>query len=181
MTTIKSCSHQAATELPAKSDGFAAVSRPDARVLVLGTLPGQASLARGEYYAHPRNQFWPIVCEVFGAPIDLPYQARLQLLLDQGIALWDVCATAHRPGSLDTSIEGASVITNDFGAFFASHSGIVRVCLNGQHASKLYQRLVLKTLSEHLKGAWVALPSTSPANAGVPYEAKRRAWRGALL
>lgn len=164
-----------------KSDCFAAMARPDARILVLGTLPGQASLAAGEYYAHPRNQFWRIVCDVLGAPIDLPYEARVHLLLDHGIALWDVCAAAHRPGSLDCSIEAATVVANDFRRFFAAHPRILRVCLNGQEAAKLYQRLVVKTLSEHLKNAWIALPSTSPANAGVPFEAKRRAWQAALL
>ena len=164
-----------------RSVGFAAISGPDARILVLGTLPGQASLAAGEYYAHPRNQFWRIVCDVLGAPVDVPYEARLHLLLDRGIALWDVCAAAHRPGSLDSSIEGGTVVANDFGAFLAANRGIVRVCLNGQQAAKLYQRLVVKTLPEHLKNAWVALPSTSPANAGVPFEAKLRAWQAALL
>ena len=164
-----------------RSDGFAAVSRPDARILVLGTLPGQASLAAGEYYGHPRNQFWRIVCDVLGASVDLPYEGRLRLLLDHGVALWDVCAAAHRPGSLDSSIDGATVVANDFGGFLAAHPGIIRVCLNGQQAVKLYQRHVVKTLPEHLKNAWVALPSTSPANAGVPFEAKRRAWQAALL
>ena len=95
-----------------RSDGLAAVSRPDVRILVLGTLPGQRSLACGEYYARPRNQFWRIACEVLGAPIDLPYEAGLQLLLDRGIALWDVCAAAQRPGSLDSSIDAASVVAS---------------------------------------------------------------------
>jgi len=162
-------------------NGFPAVSRPDARILVLGTLPGQRSLACGEYYAHPRNQFWRIASELLGVSIDLPYEARLQHLLDRHIALWDVCAAARRPGSLDARIEAASVVPNDFAVFFAAHPEIIRVCLNGQHASKLYQRLILRTLPDHLRSAGITLPSTSPANASVPFEDKRRAWAKALL
>jgi len=163
------------------SNGFPAVSRPDARILVLGTLPSQRSLACGEYYAHPRNQFWRIASELLGVSIDLPYEARLQHLLDRHIALWDVCAAASRPGSLDARIEAVSVVPNDFAAFFATHPEIVRVCLNGQHASKLYQRLILRTLPDHLRFAGITLPSTSPANASIPFEDKLRAWAKALL
>jgi hypoxanthine-DNA glycosylase len=156
------------------------VSRPDARILVLGTLPGQRSLACGEYYAHPRNQFWRIASDLLGMPIGMPYEARLQHLLDRRIALWDVCAAAQRPGSLDARIEAASVVPNDFAAFFAAHPEIVRVCLNGQHASKLYRRLVLNTLPDRLRSACITLPSTSPAHAAVSFEDKQRAWAEAL-
>ena len=158
------------------SEGFPAVAREDARILVLGSLPGQRSLACGEYYAHPRNHFWRIASEVLGVPLDAPYESRLRHLLDRRVALWDVCAAARRRGSLDADMEAASVVPNDFAAFFAAHPGIERVCLNGQHAARLYQRLVLPTLPERLRTAWTALPSTSPAHAAVSFEEKRRAW-----
>lgn len=164
----------------ASSQGFAAVARPDARVLVLGSLPGQRSLACGEYYAHPRNQFWRIAEEVLGVPMALPYAQRLQHLQDRRIALWDVCAAAHRPGSLDASIAHASVVPNDFAAFFAAHPAIVRVCLNGQIAAKLYRRLIVDTLPESVRDAALTLPSTSPAHAAMPFDEKRRLWAAAL-
>ena len=68
--------------------GFPPIAGPDARVLILGSLPGQASLAAGEYYAHRRNLFWPILGELFGATPALPYAERLGKLTTAGLALW---------------------------------------------------------------------------------------------
>ncbi|TFZ03082.1 DNA-deoxyinosine glycosylase [Ramlibacter henchirensis] len=164
-----------------RSRSFHVISRSDARILVLGTLPGERSLACGEYYAHPQNRFWMIVGEVLGFDPLGPYETRVKQLFDHRIALWDVCAAAERPGSLDASIRSASVMPNDFSAFFAGHPGIVRVCFNGQHAAKLFQRLVRETLPTDVRSEWVTLPSTSPANASVSLEEKRRAWSQALL
>ncbi|WP_082521990.1 DNA-deoxyinosine glycosylase [Ramlibacter sp. Leaf400] len=161
--------------------GFHALARSDARVLVLGTLPGERSLACSEYYAHPQNRFWSIVGDILGFDPLGSYDARVQHLLDHRIALWDVCAAAERPGSLDSSIRSETVAPNDFSSFFADHPGIVRVCFNGQHAAKLFQRLVRETLPADLPCDWVLLPSTSPANASTPLEEKRRAWAQALL
>ncbi|NML44232.1 DNA-deoxyinosine glycosylase [Ramlibacter sp. G-1-2-2] len=163
------------------SEGFPAIARADARILVLGSLPGQRSLACSQYYAHPRNHFWRIASEVLGVPLDAPYEARLQHLLDRRVALWDVCAAARRRGSLDADMEAASVVPNDFAAFFAAHPAIERVGLNGQHAAKLYRRLVVPNLPEKLRSAWTALPSTSPAHAAMSFEQKRDAWARALL
>lgn len=164
-----------------RSRSFHAISRPDARILLLGTLPGERSLACGQYYAHPQNRFWSIVGEVLGFDPLGPYEARLEQLLDHRIALWDVCAAASRPGSLDASIRSASVVPNDFPRFFAEHPGIARVCFNGQHAAKLFQRLVDEMLPAGLQCEWVTLPSTSPANASIPLDVKRSAWARALL
>jgi len=148
---------------------------------VLGTLPGQRSLACGEYYAHPQNRFWTIAGEVMGFTPLAPYEIRITQLLAHRIALWDVCAAAERPGSLDASIRPATVLPNDFSAYFAAHPRIVRVCFNGQQAGKLFQRLVRDSLPAELQCEWVTLPSTSPAHASVPLEEKRRAWAQALL
>ena len=107
------------------SRSFHSISRPDARVLVLGTLPGERSLACGEYYAHPQNRFWTIMGGVLGFDALGPYEERVKQVLDHRIALWYVCAAAERPGSLDASIRTATVVPNDFSAFFAQHSEIV--------------------------------------------------------
>jgi TDG/mug DNA glycosylase family protein len=160
------------------SRGFPPIARKDARVLVLGSLPGQESLRRREYYAQPRNAFWSIMGELFGAAPALPYARRVARLRARQVAVWDVCARAHRAGSLDTAIVRASVVVNDFGAFFAAHPRIRLVCLNGAKAEELYRRCVLPALPAPAASLpLLRLPSTSPAHAARPFAAKLAAWR----
>lgn len=157
------------------------MARPDARVLILGSLPGQMSLARREYYAMPRNAFWPIMARLVGASPELSYEKRLQRLIEKRIALWDVCAEGRRPGSLDHRIETASALANDFFAFLTAHPHIRRICFNGAKAEWLYRRMVAPTLPAALaETPSVLLPSTSPAHAGMPFERKLEHWREAL-
>jgi len=105
------------------SAGLLPVANGSARILILGTLPGQMSLIMQQYYAQPRNAFWKLMGELLGAGPDLPYPERLQRLLDAGVALWDVCEAATRPGSLDASINGATVVANNF-ATSAAHAAM---------------------------------------------------------
>lgn len=163
------------------SKGFAPVARPDARVLVLGSLPGQMSLAHCEYYAQPRNAFWPIMGRLVGASPDIAYAERLRRLTETGIALWDVCAEGRRPGSLDHRIETASAVANDLAAFLSAHPDIRLICFNGAKAEWLYRRKVAPGLPIGLARArTVLLPSTSPAHAAMPFERKLEHWREAL-
>ena len=118
------------------AQGFRPVARADARVLVLGTLPGTMSLAMSQYYAQPRNAFWPIMGALFGALPASAYRERLQLLTKNRLALWDVCRSAYREGALDASIEAGSIEPNDFAPFFRSHRCIQLICFNGQTAGK---------------------------------------------
>jgi len=160
---------------------FPPVAGEDARVLVLGSLPGEESLRRGEYYAKAQNRFWWIMGQVFGAGPELPYAARCARLTQNGIALWDVCAAAERLGSLDSAIVAASVIPNDFAAFLTQHSAIRRIAFNGRKAEQLFLRHVLSDLPRELAALpRVTLPSTSPAHAGMPANAKLAAWRAGL-
>ena len=160
------------------AQGFPPVCRADARVLVLGSLPGAASLARLEYYGHPRNAFWPLMGVLVGASPELPYAERCERLRDARVALWDVCALARRPGSLDAAIEVASVVPNDFRAFFAAHPALRCVFFNGAKAAGLYRRLVLPGLSPEAAALEQrVMPSTSPAHAGRSLEAKQLAWQ----
>jgi hypoxanthine-DNA glycosylase len=160
-----------------RATGFAALARPSARTLILGSLPGQASLAAGQYYAHPRNGFWPILGGLFGFDPAAPYPARVAALTDAGLAVWDVCHQAVRPGSLDGAIEPGSVVPNDFASFFAAHAELRRIAFNGATAIKLYRRLVLPGLPAAWAGfELLALPSTSPAHAAMPSAEKRRRW-----
>jgi hypoxanthine-DNA glycosylase len=166
------------------SQGFPPIARRDARVLVLGSLPGQESLRRRQYYAQPRNAFWPIMGALCGAGPELRYAERGRRLRASGIALWDVCAAAVRAGSLDAAIEAGSVLPNDFAAFFARHRAVGLVCFNGRTAAALYRRHVLPTLGPELaRLPTLDLPSTSPAHAALTRAEKLARWRavGAAL
>jgi len=163
-----------------KSFSFNAVESPDARVLILGTLPSVKSLAAGEYYAHPRNCFWWIMGELVGASPDLPYADRLQRLRQKGIALWDVCRAAERAGSSDAEIQMESVEPNDFRAFLGNHPRIELICFNGQPAERLFRRKVLPSLQSLRPIPQRVLDSTSPACARITREAKLARWHAAL-
>ena len=159
--------------------GFKPVSRRDARVLILGTLPGAESLKQQQYYAKKQNSFWKIMGELVAATPDLPYEDRLLRLTESGIALWDVCAAAYREGSLDSAIQ--SPTPNDFAGFFKTHKKIELICFNGQPAAKLFRRHVAPALPEKaLVLPRQTLPSTSPAHAGMKYQQKLSLWRAAL-
>lgn len=166
----------------AHSRGFPPVAAKQARLLVLGSLPGRMSLEQRQYYALPRNQFWPIMGELLGFDAGASYARRLQALRAAHVALWDVCASAVRPGSLDAAIDHGSVSANDFGAFFRAHPAIRGICFNGAKAGELYRRLVLPGLPpEFAQLPRCVLPSTSPAHAALGYAAKLERWRAILL
>jgi double-stranded uracil-DNA glycosylase len=150
------------------------------RVLVLGSMPGEASLAAQQYYAHPQNAFWRLVGAVYGFAPELEYAERLRLLTANGVALWDVLARCHRRGSLDSAIERASAATNDFAGLFAAHPTIAVVCLNGALAHDLFERRVVPLVPAASRLVRHRLPSTSPAHAGLGFAAKLAAWRAAL-
>ncbi len=154
------------------SQSFPPITDPNARLLILGSLPGQESLRRQQYYAHPRNAFWRVIEAVLGIPADTPYPQRCQTLMDAGIALWDVCASAHRPGSLDGAIQPGSVVPNDIAGFLARHPQIRLICFNGATAAALFRKHIRPTpeIPTH------QLPSTSPAHASLPFEEKVRRW-----
>ncbi len=162
---------------------FAPVENPQARVLILGSMPGVASLTAGEYYAHPRNAFWRILGDIAGATPDLPYPERLQRLRAHGLALWDVLQSCERPGSLDADIVPDSMLANDFAGFLAGHRHIERIVFNGATAEQSFRRNVLPGLDANGLATGLTLlrlPSTSPAHAGMPYERKLALWREAL-
>ena len=159
------------------SQGFPPIARADARVLILGSLPGEASIRAQEYYAHPRNAFWTLMKSITGADGD--YAARCEALKAQGIAVWDVLSSSVRPGSLDADIELATALPNDFERFFAEHKDIRLVCFNGRKAEAMFRRFVRpEFLPETLKTA--LLPSTSPAHASRTLAEKLETWRGII-
>ncbi|HEU5046777.1 MAG TPA: DNA-deoxyinosine glycosylase [Rickettsiales bacterium] len=160
--------------------GFDAVADKDARVLILGTLPGAESLRQGEYYALRHNSFWWIMGELVGAFPELPYTERLAQLKRHGIALWDVCHSALRPGSLDSNIAPDSIIANDFAGFFAPHKEVAHIFFNGQKANELFRRKVTSLPARAAAIPHTVLPSTSPARANITRAQKLEQWRKAL-
>ena len=146
---------------------------PDARLLILGSLPGEESLRQRQYYAHPTNAFWWLVGELIGEPLpSLPYETRLKRLKAHRIGLWDVIATARREGSLDQAIRNAEV--RDLAGFVTALPDLQAVAFNGQTSAKHGRRQLAGV--ERL--ALVELPSSSAAHAGMSREAKRVAWLG---
>lgn len=154
---------------------FPPLIAPGARILILGNMPGVASLEAQRYYAHPRNAFWRITGALFGFDPAAPYDDRVAALTGARVALWDVLRHCRRVGSLDSAIEPDSMVANDFGVLYATHPTITRVCFNGAAAEKNYYRLVAAGPSLH----YTRLPSTSPAHT-APYPVKLAAWADAL-
>ncbi len=162
------------TPQTAATDGFPPIEGERASLLILGSLPGDASVRAGQYYAHPRNAFWRIMEELFGASGS--YEQRVEILTQSGIVVWDVLASSVRPGSLDSSIRMDTAVVNDFSALFARQPGIARIGCNGTKAYDLFSRFV-----ELPDGVSVLkLPSTSPAHASMNFEAKLARWRSLL-
>ncbi len=159
------------------SHGFAPIADANARVLILGSLPGRVSLEMRQYYAQPRNAFWPIMGRLLGFDSAMPYDTRAVQLQRGRVALWDVCASADRAGSLDTAIVNSSVRPNDFAAFFSKYAGIATVFFNGTKSAMLYRSLVMPHLAlAHQQLHYVTLPSTSPAHAAMNMAEKVRRW-----
>jgi len=162
-----------------RSRGFPPVIGREPRVLILGSLPGQASLAARQYYAQVQNAFWPIMGEICGARSELDYVARLEALKRAGVALWDVLHEAARPGSLDSSIVVGTQTVNDIARLIARHRSIGLVAFNGQKAAEVFRRNIEATLTR-TDFAQVTLPSTSPAYASLRRSAKLARWRRVL-
>ncbi|MDX1539415.1 DNA-deoxyinosine glycosylase [Arsukibacterium sp.] len=155
--------------------GLTAVARPDARLLILGSMPGAKSLQQQQYYAHPRNAFWPLMATILGFDPDLSYPARLQAMQNRCVALWDVIGYCQRQGSLDSAISAEQA--NDFGLFFKQHSEIRAIAFNGGKAWQCFRRQVInkQPLPESLQ--LLQLPSTSPAHASLSFSDKLLHWQ----
>ena len=156
---------------------FPPIESAAARVLVLGSMPGAMSLRLQQYYGHPQNAFWKIMGEVLGFDAAAPYVQCVAALIGRKVAVWDVLASCIREGSLDADIDDRSIVANDFAAFFNSHPQVARVCFNGAKAESVYRKHVLPHLAAERAVQYVRLPSTSPAHAGMRFEAKAEAWR----
>jgi hypoxanthine-DNA glycosylase len=149
-------------------------------VLILGSMPGIASLRAGEYYAHPRNAFWQIIGTLLEIDAAASYELRVATLRKQRIALWDVLESCTRTTSLDSDIDDASIVVNNFARFLRTHAEIRTICFNGAKAESCYRKYVLPEVTDAGDFRYHRLPSTSPAHAAMSVAAKVEAWRAVL-
>lgn len=153
------------------------MAQPDANILILGSMPGQASLDAQQYYGHPRNQFWPLMQQLFAVDTALPYAERLVALQHAGVALWDVIGVCQRQGSLDSAIQKNSVAFNPLLEFCQTLPGLQQIWLNGGKAASSFLQYQ-RQQQWPVKGILIRqLPSTSPAHASLSFAAKLRLWR----
>ena len=157
-------------------EGFLPIADARATHLILGSMPGSASLTAREYYAHPYNAFWRIMTALLAVASNASYTARICAVQDAKIAVWDVLQSCERPGSLDSSIRRDSEIANDFATFFAQHPQITQVFFNGSAAEAGFKRHC-RALLGNPRFSFQRLPSTSPAHASLHFEQKLAAWR----
>lgn len=153
---------------------FAPLVNANAQILILGSLPGDLSLIKQEYYAHPQNRFWKVLFQVHQVNFSASYEIKKQLLSQNHIALWDICATAFRIGSMDTDIQ--HVEANAIHGLLLEFPNIQKIVFNGKKAQQLYDKHFdrLETIQ------YKTLPSTSPANATWNLEKLCTAWKDAL-
>jgi hypoxanthine-DNA glycosylase len=150
--------------------GLAPIAGRGARLLVLGSFPGVASLESQQYYGHPRNHFWPILSALWCVDlVAMPYRGRVAALKRHGLALWDVYAACRREGSLDSAIEDAE--PNDLAGLVARLPSLRTIAHNGGESARAMRITRALGLPVH------RLPSTSPANASWSFERKLAAWR----
>ncbi|MBP8925721.1 MAG: DNA-deoxyinosine glycosylase [Pseudomonadales bacterium] len=158
--------------------GLAPIAGPSARILILGSMPGAASLAQQSYYAHPANAFWSLLGSVLGCEFPADQAARGRLLIRHRIALWDVVHRCRRSGSLDSAIERASVEPNDLPGLLRQYPLIEYVFFNGAAAETLYRRHLRARIDVIRPGLCChRLPSSSPANASWTRARKLAAWQ----
>ena len=148
---------------------FAPVYTPEANILIVGSMPGVKSLADAQYYAHPRNAFWPILFDVFGAEPTADYEAKKELIRANGLALWDAAGVCEREGSLDSNMR--DVVYNDFASLYARCPHIHTVLCNGAAAHSLFVKSGFAGDRRVLR-----MPSTSPAYT-MAYEKKLSIWK----
>lgn len=160
---------------------FSAVCNTNTELLILGSLPGKKSIAEQQYYAHPRNALWPIICDWLQLPNLMSYEQKLAAALESGIGFWDVVAEAERPGSLDSAIRSSTIHYNPVDQLIDNLPKLKCIVLNGGAAMTLFKRAGFDQFAS-VKGIdFFQLPSTSPAHASMTLDEKKVAWRSVLI
>ena len=161
--------------------GLPPIEAANTRLLILGSMPGQESLARQQYYAHPRNAFWLIMADLLRIRSELSYPERQKMLKQNRISLWDVLGYCVRPGSLDGDIVAQSEVANNLDDFYRRHPELQAIAFNGRKARHSFTRHFLR----HNNTCWqnltlIDLPSTSPAHAALRPAEKQQLWHKGL-
>ena len=159
---------------------FAPILGKHPRVLILGSMPGIASLEAVQYYAHPRNIFWPIMADLFSIDAETDYAQRIAQISKAPVILWDTLKRCERSGSLDASIKRDTVEANDIPGLLTEFPEIRAVACNGATSANYFRRLVMPQISAEIEIELLPMPSTSPANAGMTFAQKLAAWRRLL-
>jgi len=165
---------------PAIEQSFPPLLGQTPDTLILGSMPSVKSLEQQQYYAHPRNAFWPIMAKLYAFDITLPYEQRCSLLNQHNIAVWDVLKACRREGSLDQNIDHGTMVLNDFNTFLKAHPSIKRLFFNGTKAETVFKQVIPHLDRPLLDLSMQRLPSTSPAHATMTFEQKLAAWYEAL-
>ena len=160
---------------------FSAVCNTNTELLILGSLPGKKSIAEQQYYAHPRNALWPILCDWLMIPVTMCYEQKLATALARGIGFWAVVAEAERPGSLDSDIRSSTVCYNPIDQLIDSLPKLKCILLNGGAAMTLFKRAGFDQIATEKGMDFFQLPSTSPAHASITIDEKRVAWHAVLI
>ena len=160
---------------------FPPIVAAQATILILGSMPGEKSLADAQYYAHPRNAFWPLMSQIFAQPV-ADYASKIALVQNNRLAVWDVLHACTREGSLDQAIEKDSIVPNDFLTFLTAQSHIAHIFFNGNTAHDMFMRHVWKNLPTDMRDRITlhTLPSTSPAMASLTLAQKTEIWCAAF-
>lgn len=157
-----------------RKTAFPPIVDHNSRILLLGTMPSEESLRKQEYYGHKSNQFWKIIFSLYNKPLSLNYRERVALLLEKGIALWDVLQSCEGEGSADSNIRNEE--TNDFGHLFAEHPQIKHIFFTSRKAEEFYK----KHVGFQKNITYATLPSPSTAYASMTFIQKLERWQSIL-
>ena len=158
-------------------ESFEPVIGTDPKVLILGSIPGIASLQAQQYYAHPRNAFWPIMAELFDVEWSVEYEIRIQQVKKLPVVLWDTLRACHREGSLDSAITKDRLEANDIIGLLKLQPNIRLIAFNGAASEKYFKQTVAKLLTDDQQVDQIRLPSTSPAHASKNIQQKYEDWK----
>ncbi len=158
-------------------ESFEPVIGADPKVLILGSIPGIASLQAQQYYAHPRNAFWPIMAELFDVEWSAEYEIRIQQVKKLPVVLWDTLKACHREGSLDSAITKDRLEANDIIGLLKLQPNIRLIAFNGAASEKYFKQTVAKLLTDDKPVDRILLPSTSPAHASKNVQQKIEDWK----
>jgi hypoxanthine-DNA glycosylase len=158
-------------------ESFEPVIGSNPRVLILGSMPGIASLNAQQYYAHPRNAFWPVMAEILGVQWAPDYAQRISQLKKYPVVLWDTLKACHRDGSLDSAIKRQELEANDIAGLLECYPSLQLIAFNGTASEKYFKQRVAGDLPPGCSIERIRLPSTSPAHASKSWQQKLQDWR----